>query len=603
MPASLLSDRKMTVNYAIDLLRAHQIRRENVLLHEQLKTCVKELATLREEMQDLKANRLVAVENQIKPIRESIDTTSRAFILVERHEIQLTDQAYVKASYHKIQETQRTQRAIVEEQIGAVRMTCQNRATAQHQQDQQTRASLENLQRALGGKADAAAVNLLEARLNGLASDHGAGPVAGDSISHVSDTVEHRCPQHEPDESVQVQGSQHGKHVRRETFGRPGPHRPREMTVPDDLDLDANAHTISYAGHGGHRSQPNDSLKMLSPSPAQATQLAEIKTLQQRRFDGWDTYYDQGQKLVQDLPHDFEGTIVRNFVDGLFKDSHKKQCRQWLDSSGWTWANVTIFGNLCSQLLADNASREAMETEAAARPKQMGAMLTAGDNSRRNTDGMKSKKGSKYKVQQFGVDAPLRRSQRVVQKKISNAYYTGQPAEDKSRPGPPTHSSEQDIVQGSKHNTKSDNVRAETQIQLQFDQATEPQARLQGSERGGVKGRGTTGMVQSTTIPAELQSHKRNAVAVELGHPAKRLKSHSTARAGDRHDISVPQLVSFRQQKQMSVEESSNDEGFLYKANLSRPSASKTGRRVHKRRGLPLPPPPEIPILPTTDEE
>ncbi|KIX93559.1 uncharacterized protein Z520_10737 [Fonsecaea multimorphosa CBS 102226] len=619
----------MMVNYAIDLLKAHQIRRENAFLHE-------ELATLRKEMQDLKANRLLAIENEIKPIRES---TTKASALVERHETTLKDQAReihtiqqsrramqteisdTKASYREIKETQQTHLANVEKQIEAVRAACQDRATAQ-QRHQHTLDSLENLQSALDGKADAAAVNLLETRINKLSSDQNADAVAVDSVSRVSDTAERRCSLHDPGThpstqtdqnaadlfavgSVQVQDSQYGNHPCHETLGRLPPNQPREMTVPEDLDLDDNAHTISYAGHGCHVPQQNDSLKMLSPSTAQATQLAEIKTLRQRRFDGWDAYYNQGQKLVQALPHNFEGAIVRNFVDGLFKDTHRNQCQQWLDSSGWTWANVTVFGNLCSQLLADNASNEAVETETSARPRQIGAMLAAAGKCEQGVDGVKSKKGSKGKVARVRVDAPLRRSQRVAQKQNVNRSHTGQQPDVKSKGASPVHTADQDMAQGSKLETKPGNVYAGTQRQPQSDNAASPESRFQ---RAGAKTREVTDIAQptrGTAISAEHhKSHKRHAAAFEAGQQAKRLKP-STARAVDHHDISVPQLVSFRERIDKSVEESSNDEVFLYNKNFSKPSipAKRDRRTGHSKRGLPLPPPPEIPILPTTDEE
>ncbi|KIW32962.1 uncharacterized protein PV07_04469 [Cladophialophora immunda] len=625
MPVTPLSDRKMEVNYAIDLLKAHQIRRENALLHEQLKTCVKELTALREEMREMKANRLAAVENELKPIKESMDNVMKVTVLMERHETQLNDQtceiqalqqlcktmqtetSHIKASCRETQENQQTQMTMVERQIGAVRTACENQATAQEQQDQQTLASLENLKSALDGKADAGLVKLLESRVNELSRDRNAGAVAVavDSVSHISDTAERSSPLHEPDESVQVQDSQHGNPQRHEPFGRPVPQQPREMTVPDDLDLDANAHTISYVGHECRVPEQNDSLKMLSPSTGQATQLAEIKTLRQRRFDGWDTYYNQGQKLVQALPQDFEGIIVRNFVDGLFKDTHRKQCQQWLDSSAWTWANVTLFGNLCSQLLAENASKEAMETETSARPRQIGAALAAVSKSGHDADGVKNKKRNRGKVQLGNVDAPLRRSQRVAEKQNHTISNMEQQREVNSKLMSLVHSAERDIAQESKPKNKPGNVRTRTQKQPQSANATEPRARLREPEKEAEKTQGLVAIARSikgATVRAE--GLKRTASAVEIEPSVKRLKSRPTAWTGDRHDISIPQLVAFRERNGKSVEESSNDEGFLYKANVSKPSISIGARqRTGHKRGLPLPPPPEIPILPTSDEE
>ncbi|KIW91927.1 uncharacterized protein Z519_07897 [Cladophialophora bantiana CBS 173.52] len=635
MSVTPLSDRKAMVNYAIDLLRAHQIRRENVFLHEQLKTCAKELATLRDEVRDLRANQMATVKKEIEPMKVSIDINAKkAVALMDRLDSQLNEQAReleqshramqtetsnIRASCRKRQEDERAQRAVIEKQLEAVRTDCENLASVQQQQARRTLASLETLQSALDGKADVAVMEMLETRVNEFSTRRNAAAVVADSVSHISDTLERRCHPLEPgnhdqhilsDESAadlfaagklaQVQDSQHGNHE--------GP-EPRETTVPDDLDLDANAHTISYAGHCYSEPAHNDSLKMLSPPTVEATQLAEIKTLRQRRFDGWDSYYNQGQNIVEALPRQFEGTIVHNFVNGLFKESHRKQCQQWLDSSGWTWANVTTFGNLCSQLFADNATKAGMDTETLVHPKGIGAVLAAVGKSGRDTGAAKSKKSSKGELRQVNVDVPLRRSQRVAEKQGLNAGHAGKQPELTSIQGYFAHRVERDKGQESKPKNQAGNECPKTQNRPQSDNPTERRAGMRESETAGVelpkmmdKGRSTKG----TAVPTESRkSHKRKAARVEVGHYSKRLKSRSKARVGDDHAISIPQLVSFRGGIAKSVEESSNDEGFLYDGNLSKPSVSTTARqpRGHKKRRLPLPPPPEIPILPTTDEE
>ncbi|OAL24040.1 hypothetical protein AYO20_10785 [Fonsecaea nubica] len=569
MPVTSLSDRKMTVNYAIDLLRAHQIRRENVFLHEQLQTCVKEVAMLREEIRD-STQRQTAIENEVKPIKVSIvDHDTKASAIFETQETRLNDQARelravrqscralqtetsdIKASYHDAQTVQQTQIAIVEKQT----------------------ETLENLQRALDSKADTALVKVLESRVNKLWSDQNAGIVVIDSVSHVSETAEH--------ESVQVRDS---------LPDRSEPQQAREMTLPNDLDLDANAHTISYAGYECRAAEP--SLRMLSPLPIEASRLAEIKTLRQRRFDGWDHYYDQGQELVQALPQDFEETIIHHFVEGLYQTTHRKQCQQWLDSSGWTWANVTAFGNLCSQLLANDTSVET------SRPRQIDAGLAAVGKSGQRVDGV-GKEAKNGKVPRDTVDAPLRRSQRVAQKQNLQTQ-TEKRHEVESNRGPPAHRTRRDITQGSRLKTNPGKVPDEAQRQRQAVDATEPRAPPQKSAKVTANPQ-ETGAAKTTTFSAKRrESHKRRAVVNETDHSAKQPKPRPTAPPN--HHIS-PKLVSFRGQNAELMEESSNDEGFLH--NDPKPSfPTRVRQRAgHRKRGLPLPPPPEIPILPTTDEE
>ncbi|EXJ69127.1 uncharacterized protein A1O5_08062 [Cladophialophora psammophila CBS 110553] len=619
MSVTPLSDRKAMVNYAIDLLRAHQIRRENVFLHEQLKTCAKELATLRDEVRDLRANQLATVEKEIEPMKVSIDINAKkAFVLMDRHDSQLNEQAReletirqshramqtetsnIRDSCRKTQEDECAQRATMEKQLEAVRAECENLATAQQQQARRTLASLETLRSGLDSKADVAVIEMLETRVNEFSTRQNAAALVADSVSHISDTLERRCHPLEQGKSVQVQDSQRGNYE--------GP-EPRETTVPDDLDLDANAHTISYAGHCYSEPGQNDSLKMLSPPTVQATQLAEIKTLRQRRFDGWDSYYNQGQKIVEALPRQFEGTIVHNFVNGLFKESHRKQCQQWLDSSGWTWANVTTFGNLCSQLFANNATKAGMDTETLVHPGGIGVVLAAVSKSGRDAGAANCKKSSKGKCRQVTVDVPLRRSQRVADKQGLNTGHAGRQPEPKSIQGSFAHGVEQHKAQESKPENQVGNECSKTQNRPQSDNATDRRAGMRESETAGVKLPEMVGRARprkGTAVATETRkSHKRKPVGVEVRDYSKRLKSRSKAGDGDDHAISIPQLVPFRGGIVKSVEESSNDEGFLYDGNLSQPSVPMTAGqpRGHRKRRLPLPPPPEIPILPTTDEE
>src|ERR1700742_4821555 len=98
MPLNPLSSRQSTVAYAVDLLRAHQIRRENVFLHEQLKTCLREIAGLREEVRAIKANDITAtIQNEVNDLRASINadksSVQKALTLVSKHEDILNEQS------------------------------------------------------------------------------------------------------------------------------------------------------------------------------------------------------------------------------------------------------------------------------------------------------------------------------------------------------------------------------------------------------------------------------------------------------------------------------------------------------------------------------
>jgi hypothetical protein len=120
--------------------------------------------------------------------------------------------------------------------------------------------------------------------------------------------------------------------------------------VTEDIDLDANAASFSYAGH--HLQPPSDSasLRMLSEPPVSSIELAKINQLKQKRFDTWQTYYQQVEALVHALPGAFEETILRQFVTGIYQQVTRKQCGDWLETQGWTWDNMTSFSALCTQI-------------------------------------------------------------------------------------------------------------------------------------------------------------------------------------------------------------------------------------------------------------
>ena len=210
MPINTPSDRNATVNYAIDLLRAHQIRRENVFLHEQLKTCLKELTSLRVEVRELRVDHVTAVQDGIREVKSSIDinngTVQTAFALANKHESRLNEQteelatiqqscsamqiemSNLKASSTKKHEKDHAQRAKLEDQLQTMRLNSESTTAAQEQQAQRFLESIENIHSILVGKADIAAVEALEIRLTDNRHHAPARTYALDSVSRVSDT-------------------------------------------------------------------------------------------------------------------------------------------------------------------------------------------------------------------------------------------------------------------------------------------------------------------------------------------------------------------------------------------------------------------------------
>ena len=333
---------------------------------------------------------------------------------------------------------------------------------------------------------------------------------------------------------------------------------------------------------------------MLPPSKAQATQLARIKTLRQRRFDEWTSYHDQGQRLVENLPSSFEETVVHNFVDGIFKDAHRKQCQQWLDLNGWTWANITAFGSLCSQVLAGNPTPSVTEPDVPMPSRQMKDMLVIARSPGRNAADAGSKRNKEARGQRDAVHEPLRRSKRLLERDSLTTY-----PQASLSPGPG-----QDSCNGKKGSRADPNGKpqdAKTNREKQPQPQPQKPAKKQAHE----------------PLPAMFETRKRKAGPSGSAPPSKRLKSRLKGRAAD-DKVSIPRLVPAKQHTAKPMQESSDDEAFLYEENPPKqaapqvteitlhkrdPAPSTHRRKRDRKRRLPLPPPPEIPILPTTDEE
>jgi hypothetical protein len=582
MPLNPLSDRQSTVAYGSDLLRAHKICRENAILQKQLMACLDQVATLCDEVRDLKANNISAIQ------------------------------------------AERTARTFLEAQVQALSIDSQNIVAAQQQQARHVQVTLESFHIALDEKADASVVESLkdqvdQLRINPLAVDATLPPV-----SRVS-------------ESVQVLDSQQHNHREASCISpahadrlkvHHGPHE----TVPDDLDLDANADMISYAGHHQYFPNKNDSLNMLPPSTAGATQLARIKTLRQRRFDEWTSYYDQGLRLLKSLPNNFEETVVRNFAGGIFNESHKKQCQEWLDANGWTWTNVTTFGDLCSQVLANNAIQPVGHKQALSSPprqmEDMPATARAKHRTERPTD---IKMAQKPNTRRATGEEPLRRSQRLVEKDRLHTSSHEIPAPvakavHPTKANPPNSSAHaSDLSSNTRLRAKSEALAKKKKPQPNVAEDKQvPRVQQHQAEDGSAKLRVADVNLETavTRQLSALSTRKRDADLIRAVHPKKRLKSEKD-KTGNLKDVKS-RVLSAKQEGAKVAGESSDDEGFLYKANyadnlkssragdvlrkrrsakLCDDGAQRQHRTARKQQRLPLPPPPEIPILPTTDEE
>lgn len=369
-------DRINAVGYATTLLQTHQLRRENGFLHGQLQSCEKHIETLRDEVQSL----INDSQNTKEKLQEILTTTSRHDVELraqsnnslrldttnEALQKQMSSMTALNKEYRHDQEQLQRQ---FDEQINVVSRTMQRTTENHESQVRSLTASLRVLTSALEEKADIHVVAKMHEELGRLAA---ASRSLSPTLSRVLDSVENPPASPEldlftvvrgqtenmiKDEGVQVRNSQPEDWFRGDQGGQrrkeDGEYRkpPRQSTtIPDDLDLDANAETSSYAGHHHYPRSNETPLAMLPELAADPSELAKINTLHQMRFETWGNYHQRAQRLLENLPLVFGEAIMRQFVDGMCREIQRRQCKQFLETVGWKWDNITTFGVACSQL-------------------------------------------------------------------------------------------------------------------------------------------------------------------------------------------------------------------------------------------------------------
>ena len=195
----MLSDRDSTVGYAIDLLRAHQLRRENAFLHGEMETCRKQLTSMQDELRelsvivqecrtdstkahslrDLQAARFVEQTLEIERLRHDCEKVKAEVVNIQV----ANEQAFENAKA----ETRSLQEHVRQERVDCQRTT----GTHQHHLDE-INARVKRLEVVIENKAEKTVVEPLVGRLNHLAvSALPPGPRL-DSVSLVRDSLEGR---------------------------------------------------------------------------------------------------------------------------------------------------------------------------------------------------------------------------------------------------------------------------------------------------------------------------------------------------------------------------------------------------------------------------
>jgi chromosome segregation ATPase len=195
----MLPDREATVGYAIDLLRAHQLRRENAILHGEIQTCRKQLTSMQNELRELsvivqecrtdsaKAHSLRDL--QAARFKEQTLEIDRLRYDCEKVKAEVSN---IQAANEQALEHAKAEIQLLQRQVQQERAVCQKTTdTHQHHLDE-TNVRVERLEVAIENKAEKRVIEPLVGRLNHLAvSAIHPGPRL-DSVSLVRDSLEGR---------------------------------------------------------------------------------------------------------------------------------------------------------------------------------------------------------------------------------------------------------------------------------------------------------------------------------------------------------------------------------------------------------------------------
>lgn len=202
LPVIMLSDQRATVSYAIDLLRAHQIRRENAFLHDKLQSWHEEMTALHTEIKNLR-----------KTVELYNDIAGKACSLSEQHDKQMAHQTdtmeFLQQQFNTLQndfsnskavsletgDKKQAQVAVLERTLAALASEHQNAMTARREQGESIDASINKLYLRIDQKAERSVVESLERRVKALALPDPAIVLVKDSVSCIPDTFENKPPQ------------------------------------------------------------------------------------------------------------------------------------------------------------------------------------------------------------------------------------------------------------------------------------------------------------------------------------------------------------------------------------------------------------------------
>lgn len=401
-----------------------------------------------------------------------------------------------------------------------------------------------------------------------------------------------------------------------------------ESPEVEEIDLDENVTTMSYAKHLSGDIANQDSLVMLPQHDSHLTQANFVQPVKQGRFHSWDRYFTEGQALVKKHPRRLEFDIVKNFVEGLYSASQRGQCEQWMDLNGWTWESVAGFGlsgTPSVPVYLDSVDPRAVNKGNETAEKQAKGVSTRDPPSAST----KQPKKKVIKVPKGKPNVETRSSQRLREqgqaakgvlkpqevKKTKSAARTGCSQTALNKTATPTQDAKGRFIS----RRSSSPVLAANSPQATVQQSTaegrEPafrkRTKLGDHATSEKRTKARTPKQQATAASCAPELSTRLKPIQELPERPSTPSRQQTPSQGP--EQTVPRLLKRKRSIDRIPEGEGRKKNRLMDADGLPPlpallpallvhAIGKNEGRKRKGRRLPLPPPPEIPIMPTSDE-
>ena len=118
-----------------------------------------------------------------------------------------------------------------------------------------------------------------------------------------------------------------------------------EEETEDEIDLDANVETVSYAGHRIRTAGPPEDSLVMIPVPGRECdqQVPLVEAAASAGGQSLQTLAIEYGELVKSFPKQEESSVVRAFVNAIESTKVQHVCRKWLDQTHWVWDEVVSF--------------------------------------------------------------------------------------------------------------------------------------------------------------------------------------------------------------------------------------------------------------------